>query len=840
MSRNYMSGSNKRKLKKAQEVQAKKMAGSMEKFISTTASTQLLSIETDMNEFQKEDNSAVKTNNGERILFCADDHEEKNASVSAAIDPQDDACRNNFLTSIDSSSCSNSGTQIVTIYDTDPAKWKIITDNMTEYFIKNPPPQNIDKVLETERLISGNKRFLTKSHFYLTKKNNEKIAREWLVLSCSDRSLYCWVCKLFGNKFTSLSTCGFNDWKHVAVRLAEHENSNLHRGSMIQMSTRLQSSSRIDSSVVMQYHNEVNYWRSVLKRVVACVKFLSVRGLAFFGENETIGSTSNGNFLGCLELLSEFDPFLAGHLQKYGNQGSGSTNYLSSTCLTEFIELMAQKVWNEITSSIATAKYFSLIVDTTPDVTHLDQLCFVLRYVGTDCEPRERFIKFVPIVGHSAENLTEIIVSTIEELGLNLLNCRGQSYDNAANMAGRYSGVQARIKNLNPLAEFVPCSGHSLNLVGVNAVESSTTAVGYFCILQGVYNFFSSSTSRWQALNANLSSNFNKLTLKSCSDTRWCADAESTKALRRNYPEVMKTLEEISNSKDATPSTKNEAKSLHKKLNKFETVINTVVWDSILQRLNKTSKCLQYSAGNIGQISPLYDSLINYIQHVRDNFGEFEKEAQNILPEIASYTASRNKKVPKSRLLDDSDSEPVELKPREKFIVNCHYVLCDALLSNLKTRKEPYDGLLKKFSCLSSYNNFSVHTEAKNLQEYYASDLGDEFADELLQFVSILDKNETANEMLKRIKTYNLSSVFSNVETALRIFLTIPISNCSGERSFSQLKRLKSPLRSYILQNKLSQLALLSLNSDITSQLDYDDIIDSFANCKLRKKPLKK
>ena len=44
-------------------------------------------------------------------------------------------------------------------------------------------------------------------------------------------------------------------------------------------------------------------------------------------------------------------------------------------------------------------------------------------------------------------------------------------YNNASNMAGRYSGLQARHKTVNPVAVFVLCAGYSLNLVGVKAAE---------------------------------------------------------------------------------------------------------------------------------------------------------------------------------------------------------------------------------------------------------------------------------------------------------------------------------------------------------------------------------
>jgi len=53
----------------------------------------------------------------------------------------------------------------------------------------------------------------------------------------------------------------------------------------------------------------------------------------------------------------------------------------------------------------------------------------------------------------------------VEKFGSKIENCRGQSYDNDRNMLGIYSGLQARIKELNPIIEYMPCSGHSLNLV---------------------------------------------------------------------------------------------------------------------------------------------------------------------------------------------------------------------------------------------------------------------------------------------------------------------------------------------------------------------------------------
>jgi len=63
-------------------------------------------------------------------------------------------------------------------------------------------------------------------------------------------------------------------------------------------------------------------------------------------------------------------------------------------------------------------------------------------------------------------------------------------------MAGIYSGLQARIKKSSPHAQFVPCSTHSLNLVGINAASCCQNAVHFFDLLQKLYVFFSPSTHR--------------------------------------------------------------------------------------------------------------------------------------------------------------------------------------------------------------------------------------------------------------------------------------------------------------------------------------------------------
>lgn len=78
--------------------------------------------------------------------------------------------------------------------------------------------------------------------------------------------------------------------------------------------------------------------------------------------------------------------------------------------------------------------------------------------------------------------------------------------------------------------------------------------------------------------------------------------------------------------------------------------------------------------------------------------------------------------------------------------------------------------------------------------------------------------------------------VFPNVSAILRLFLCLMVTNCSGERSFSQLKRIKNELRATMSQEKLSALSIMCIESDKLRSISFDDVINDFAFGKSRKK----
>jgi len=82
-------------------------------------------------------------------------------------------------------------------------------------------------------------------------------------------------------------------------------------------------------------------------------------------------------------------------------------------------------------------------------------------------------------------------------------------------------------------------------------------------------------------------------------------------------------------------------------------------------------------------------------------------------------------------------------------------------------------------------------------------------------------------------KIAEIKILFPNVYVALRILL--PVTAALAERSFSKLKIVKNYLRSQISQDRLVGLATISIENQISNDLDIDDLVKDFASAKARK-----
>ena len=124
-----------------------------------------------------------------------------------------------------------------------------------------------------------------------------------------------------------------------------------------ELGLRLQQNKTIDSAARQQLDKEKDHWRKVLLRILLIVKFLAKHNLAFRGTNSKLYQDSNGNFLGLVEMLAEFDPVIQEHVRRITNDET-HTHYLGHVIQNELIHLIASAIKSKIIKKNKRSKIF--------------------------------------------------------------------------------------------------------------------------------------------------------------------------------------------------------------------------------------------------------------------------------------------------------------------------------------------------------------------------------------------------------------------------------------------------------------------------------------------------
>ena len=180
--------------------------------------------------------------------------------------------------------------------------------------------------------------------------------------------------------------------------------------------------------------------------------------------------------------------------------------------------------------------------------------------------------------------------------------------------------MQAHIKNHNPLAMWIPCAAHSLNLVGKYTVESSTTVSSYVSFIQRLYTFYST-PKRWNVLSSGLKE-AGHVVIKRLCGTRWSSHTDAVSALSDGYSIVLDVI--IKMKKDNLNALSLiKLNYLYKRMNEFETVLLCKIWKALLCRINAVSNILQSNSIELMVAVNNLVALSNYMDEKRNNYEEF-------------------------------------------------------------------------------------------------------------------------------------------------------------------------------------------------------------------------
>ncbi|XP_065654540.1 zinc finger MYM-type protein 1-like [Hydra vulgaris] len=651
-------------------------------------------------------------------------------------------------------------------------------------------------------------------------KNGEIFERLWLIYSLNSNKVFCFCCKLFG--ITSLPfRQGINTWEGLSKKLKEHETCSAHFKCFEQWMTLrkgIANQATIDEKQQKLLHKERIFWRDVLEKILDITLFPSARNLAFHGSDTAIGSKSNGNFLGVFELLAKYNTVLNELMQRIQDKET-KEHYLSNDTHNKLIRLLAREIESKNLFKVKKAKYYSFILDCTPDVSHKEQMSIILRSVtctpGVGIDISENFLGYLTVNDTNGKGFFNAFLNQAKNWDLNILDCRGQSYDNVANMKVKVKGVQARFLEMNPKALYVPCANHSLNLVIADGALSSISAISFFGVLSRLYTLFSSSPPRWEILKSCVA-----ISVKPQSDTRWESRINCVKPLRFYLKEILEAFEKL------------EEHALEKRDGPTATEL------------------LQSSASSLDIIASEINANKVFLYEYRENgFSDARVKASEIAEVLGIEKVFLMVRSRKKKSIYSYECADHTWQPKHQYKADFFLPLIDMSIASVKKRFEQIsivtklnDFLYRSESLIKACNENSLSAYCKNLQIKLA-DIDSEYLEsELKRFVIVIkeEKNallKSAYDFLNYIYKEELQETYPNLVIALRIILTLPVTVASAERSFSKLKLIKTFHRSTTVDERLSSLAMLSIKNEVARAISYEGIINEFASMKSRRKP---
>ena len=199
-----------------------------------------------------------------------------------------------------------------------------------------------------------------------------------------------------------------------------------------------------------------------------------------------------------------------------------------------------------------------------------------------------------------------MIKKDIRELGLDLLNCRGQGYDGVGNMAKKYNGASTLIEH---------CASHRLNLC-VTASCDNMEIKKMMCNLKRAA-FFSNSPKRQEALAANierLAKGKHTKLVDPCR-TRWIECLKAFNRFVELYEPIMVTFEQISTERLWNDQSRTDAAGLFTACSNFGFIIKLIIVEQILAYTYLATVQLQSSYGDVlkayNEIELIIDTLEN-------------------------------------------------------------------------------------------------------------------------------------------------------------------------------------------------------------------------------------
>ena len=421
---------------------------------------------------------------------------------------------------------------------------------------------------------------------------------KWLRYSESDDSIYCGPCRLFGSKDAKEKTLGVTpvkDWSNAVKLIQRHIASTSHEACLKSADNFISimegKSKSVTRQISSQYDKVVSRNRKILGIIIETIVLCGNHNMALRGRED-----DKSNFMAILKYRSQDNELLREHLEAASeSKAFNKTTYLSPEIQNEIIDICGNMISDDIIKACNSAPCFAFIADEATDVATIEQMALCLRFYDEKEKCiREEFIGFAECKSTTGEALTNSFLDNLRDKGVIIDRMRGQGYDGAANMSGKYRGVQARIREVIPGAIYTHCKAHNLNLSIVHACKEPMVR-NLMNTLQEIAFMFDYSGKKLGIFKEHLSDDENakdnmegRQKLKTLCETRWASRSDALYTFKAAFSTVHATL-------DVLATDYNDAKAGPYKtaIEQFSFIITLVATEHILSCLVPLSNLLQ-------------------------------------------------------------------------------------------------------------------------------------------------------------------------------------------------------------------------------------------------------
>lgn len=682
------------------------------------------------------------------------------------------------------------------------------------------------RIIENGRPTPNLSKMVTEAKGKVRRFNDSWYASDMWLCGCKkSSSLYCWPCLLFSAETNVWTTKGISDINSYYVLKKRHELSVDHVNCKIALqmfgNTRIEDeSSCLDIKLNRERHNEnVKANRYVISCLIDTVCFLAEQELPLMGHAQRSESSNRGN---CVELLyhrASYDERLRYHL-KYFNDFVENSHGIQN----DLIDSISTVIMNAIKEEIKEAPFVSVIGDEATDATQKSQLSFILRYVTSE-SVEERFIRFTDVSrARSAASLSVHVSDLIDEFqcGRKLI---ALTYDGCTVMAGVHDGLSKLISDKYETVLFVHCYAHQLNLVLKQSVDCIKECNIFFKTLSGFAAFFSKSSKRKAAFDTLSNSR-----LSSVAPTRWIYTEGLVEVIKEVKTDLVVFLESIiNNPEEWDGETRISSKGYYDTLQDFDFNFLLNLFSAVLPEAEILSNILQAKINDIRYCSKEVEDFKAFLTSKRENFDEFWSKCESECLSDKPYEMSAKRQ----RIAYINDNKKASYR-------RLYCEILDTMTRHLTSRVSEIHKL--EFLALLDFDSFAANSKSfpKSAHESLIKSYGRYFDSQILktELSAIYGSSEfrktTILELYKYLITSGLNSTLPEVTKLCALFLTIPATSASVERSFSAMSRIHTHLRSIETEDRLAKLSLMSIEKIMLKDLRknpkfHDLVLDVFA-----------